>query len=143
MSTLLDYRDIARAQLTIDEGYRKKPYKDSVGKTTIGIGRDLDDVGLSDAEILLMFGNDLMQAEIAAKSVCQQFNGLPDARKAVLLNMAFNMGQVRLSGFKMMLAAIAAGQFDVAADEMANSTWAKQVGPRAIRLEKMMREGVT
>jgi lysozyme len=48
--------------------------------------------------------------------------------------MTFNMGVGRLSGFKNFLAAMAAGDWKTARNEMLDSTWAKQVGARAQRL---------
>lgn len=136
----MNYIDICRKQLPIDEGYRKTPYKDSVGILTIGVGRNLEK-GLSDAEIQFMLENDLIQAILDAQSVVPSFDNLSEGRKAVLVNMAFNLGRTRLSGFVRMLGAIADGKFDEAADEMKSSRWYVQVGDRGKRLEKIMREG--
>lgn len=137
----MNYIDICLKQLPIDEGMPNKPYRDTVGKLTIGVGRNLDDNGLRDDEIALMLRNDIAQAEKDARAVCQTFNALSDARKAVLVNMAFNMGRTRLAGFVNMLQAINEQDFEEAAEQMLDSKWAKQVGNRAIRLAKAMREG--
>jgi len=53
--------NMQRLQNTLEhhEGLRLKPYKDSVGKLTIGIGRNLDDVGISKSEALLLLQNDI------------------------------------------------------------------------------------
>ena len=59
----------------------------------------------------------------------------------MLADMCFNLGINRLLGFKNTLAAIKAGDYEAAADGMLASMWAKQVGKRAHRLIKMMREG--
>ena len=48
-----------REQLVIHEGMRLKPYKDSVGKLTIGVGRNLDDVGITEVEALELLENDI------------------------------------------------------------------------------------
>lgn len=136
----MTYLDIARKQLPIDEDVRKTPYKDSVGILTIGVGRNLEK-GLSDAEIAFMLENDIVQADLDARSVCPSFDSLSEPRKAVLVNMAFNLGRTRLSGFVRMLGAIADGKFSEAADEMKSSRWYVQVGERGKRLEKVMREG--
>lgn len=136
----MSYADICRAQLPDDEGKRLKLYKDSLGIASIGIGRNLEAVGIRPDEMALMFENDLKDAIALAPKLVPQFESLSDNRKAVIVNMTFNMGE-KLLGFKQMLAGIAAGDFNKAADEMLNSTWAKQVGLRASRLSKMMREG--
>lgn len=131
-----------RSELTHDEGRRNRIYKDTVGKTSGGVGRNLDDVGLMDDEIDLMLTNDIARAERFLDANLPWWRELDDVRQRVLMNMAFNMAG-RLLGFHMMLAATKAGDYETAANEMANSLWAKQVGDRADRLEHMMRTGGT
>jgi lysozyme len=137
----MSYLDIVRAQLKVDEGVRVKPYRDTVGKISIGVGRNLDDVGLSSAEVEMLLDNDIASAENTARTLFPTFDSLSDARKAVLVNLAFNMGQARLSGFIKLRKAVEAGNFDAAAREMENSGWYSQVGKRAVRLANQMRIG--
>ena len=137
----MSYRDIARAQLKVDEGVRLKPYRDSLGILSIGVGRNLEDRGLRPVEVDFMLDNDLDEAEVIAKTLFPTFTSLSDARKAVLLNMALNLGQTRLSGFVKLRKAVEAGNFDAAAREMENSGWYQQVGNRAVRLANQMRNG--
>lgn len=137
----MSYLDILKPQLRIDEGVRKKPYRDTVGKLSIGIGRNLDDVGLRDSEIEYLFQNDVAEAEVDARRLVPKFDDLTDARKAVIVNMSFNMGYPVLSQFVNTLRAVNEGRYDDAADGMLASKWARQVGVRAQRLAKMMREG--
>lgn len=136
-----EHRDIVRAQLRIDEGVRTKPYRDSLGKLTIGVGRNLDDNGLRLDEIAIILENDINDAETDAKALFPSFGELSANRRAVLVNMAFNLGRKRLAGFSRMRSAVAAGKFDVAARQMLGSRWARQVGDRARRLAKQMKEG--
>ena len=136
----MSWQDILHAQLGTDEGYRKMPYTDSVGKLTIGVGRNLTDVGLHDDEIALLLTNDMAAAESVARSLLFVFDNLSDFRKAVVCNMAFNLGS-KLGDFHDMLTAIRASQWDKAADAMLDSVWAKQVGARATRLAEQMRAG--
>ena len=137
----MNYIDIVKAQLRVDEGVRRLPYKDTVGKLTIGVGRNLDDRGLRDDEIDLMLVNDIQEAEDTARVLVPNFNNLSDARKAVVVNMAFNLGQTRLAGFSKMLTAINEGRYEDASREMLDSMWASQVGARAPRLSEQMRNG--
>lgn len=137
----MTYRDIAKAQLKVDEGVRVKPYRDSLGILSIGIGRNLEDRGLRPSEVEFMLDNDLDEAEATAKTLFPTFDSLSEARKAVLLNMALNMGLPRLSGFVKFRKAVEAGNFDAAAREMENSGWYSQVGKRAVRLANQMRIG--
>lgn len=123
-----------------DEGRRAKLYKDTVGKWTIGIGRNLDGVGLSEDEIDYLFHNDL-------RKVTDQLATLPfyakldEVRQAVLISMCFNLGFAGLKGFVNTLAMIAAGNYQQASAGMLESKWATQVGQRAVRLAAMMRTG--
>ncbi len=135
----MGYLDILRRQLPIDEGTRTRPYRDSVGKLTIGVGRNLDDVGLSLGEIAYLLENDIAQAEKSARVLVPKFDTLTEERKAVLVNMAFNLGHYRLSMFVKFLAAVREARWADAADQMLDSTWATQVGDRAIRLANEMR----
>ncbi len=136
----MDYISICEQQLPVDEGVRPMPYHDSLGLLSIGIGRNLAK-GLSQDEIALLFKNDLDAAARDAASLVPSFHILSEVRKAVICNMVFNMGKARVSAFVQMLGAIADEDFNKAADQMLASKWATQVGSRAIRLAKMMRDG--
>ena len=129
------------AQLSIDEGRKPKIYTDTVGKVTGGVGRNLTDNGFSQDEIDLMLSNDIVKATSTARSLVPGFDQLDDVRQEVLANMAFNMGYARLSGFKMMLAAVSSSNWDEAASQMLSSKWATQVGARAQRLAYAMKNG--
>lgn len=137
----MSYRDIVRAQLRLDEGERFKLYKDSVGKWSIGVGRNLDDVGLRPDEVALMLDNDITVAEHTARVLFPSFETLSENRKAVLVNMAFNLGQERLSHFTHFRDAVEAGNWREASEEMLESKWAGQVGVRAKRLAEQMLAG--
>ena len=137
----MTYREIAREQLKVDEGVRSKVYRDSLGIETIGCGRNLRDKGLSQREIDFLLDNDLDDAEADCKALFPSFDTLSDARKAVLLNMAFNLGRDRLRKFAFFCGAVMAKDWKRAADEMLDSKWAKQVGKRADRLAEQMRTG--
>ena len=133
--------DKLKAQLIIDEGKRSRIYIDTVGKVTGGVGRNLTDRPFSDDEIELMLENDIAMAAKELDRVFPWWKTLNDARQNVLANMCFNLGAARLLGFKNFLAYAQAGRYDAAAGEMLNSVWSKQVGDRAQRLAKVMREG--
>lgn len=129
-----------KAQLTIDEGRRKRIYVDTVGKITGGVGRNLTDRGFSDDEIDLMLSNDIKLVEQLLDRNLPWWRQMNDARQNVLANMCF-MGIGSLLGFVNTLAAMKEGRFGDAADGMLDSKWAKQVGARAKRLAEVMRTG--
>lgn len=133
--------DTMRAELIRDEGVKLKPYRDTVGKLTIGVGRNLDDVGISEAEAAHLLDGDIERTARALDKALPWWRNLDDVRQRVVLNMAFNMGINSLRRFKNTLAAIQAGKYEDAATGMLSSKWAQQVGQRAQRLASMMRKG--
>lgn len=137
----MTFSDILIEQLKKYEGFRSTIYKDTVGKWTIGYGRNLSDFGITMEEAEELLQNDMEIAIIAAKELFDSFDILNDARKAVLANMAFNLGKSRLSGFKKLIKAISDGDYQEAAKQMLDSTWANQVGQRATDLAHMMETG--
>ncbi len=134
--------DRIKEQLVRHEGLRLKPYRCSAGKLTIGIGRNLDDCGITQSEAYVMLINDIINCEKQLQSkIPDIYNGLDEVRKSVMLNMCFNMGINGLLGFKNTLAFVKAGDWERAANNMLVSKWAKQVGRRAIELSELMRKG--
>ena len=125
------------------EGKRNKPYTDTVGKLSIGIGRNLDDKGLSDDEIFHLLNNDIADAIQDVRHCFSCYDQLSEARKMVLVSMAFNLGRTRLAKFVRFIGAVHLGRWEEAAEEMLDSTWAKQVGDRAVTLATMMRDDTT
>ncbi len=137
----LESRVILRQSVMASEGLRLKPYLDTAGKWTVGYGRNLTDVGISKLEAEVLLDHDLAQAEVDCRRSFQWFATLNDVRQRVLVDMCFNLGLPRLQEFRRMLAAVAAHDYDGAANEMLASRWAEQVKGRAQRLARMMREG--
>lgn len=128
-------------QLRLHEGERLKPYRDTVGKLTIGVGRNLEDRGITLEESAMLLANDIAAEERELLRALPWVAKLDEVRQRVLLDMAFNMGLAGLLGFKRTLATIQAGDYQAAATMMLDSKWAKQVGQRAERLSRMMATG--
>lgn len=131
-----------RELLIRHEGKRLKPYVCTAGKLSIGVGRNLDDVGISDLEANLLLTHDIERVLHEAVNRLPWFKGLNLARQDVVLSMVFNLGMTRFLGFKKAIEAMRLGNFDRAASEMLDSKWAVQVGERAIELARMMRSGL-
>lgn len=123
------------------EGLRLKPYKCPSGRTTIGIGRNLDDRGITEAEAHYLLKNDIEGFGKDLDFWYSNWRTLTPNRQAVLLDMCFNMGVHGLMGFKKTLDLISDERYEEAAKEMLNSKWAHQVGSRAVELSEMMKEG--
>ncbi|WP_062731888.1 glycoside hydrolase family protein [Sphingobium abikonense] len=149
------------AELVRDEGERLKVYRCTAGKRTIGVGRNLDDVGISaqetrDLGITLasciatgitrsqsraLLDNDIARCEADLDRRLRWWRTLDAVRQRILLNMCFNLGIGSLLGFVNTLAMVKAGRYADAAVNMLKSRWAGQVGKRADRLSTMMRTG--
>jgi lysozyme len=126
--------DKLRNQLIVDEGLRLKAYRDSVGKLTIGVGRNLDDKGISEAEAAVLLENDIAEHVALLDARLPWWRKLDEVRQNALANMAFNLGIEGLLGFTNSLALLERGEYEKAAANLAMSKWAKQVGPRADRI---------
>lgn len=131
--------DQLTADLRRDEGERLKPYRDIVGKLTIGVGRNLDDVGISETECLMLLKNDITRVGIELDEHIPWWRQLDDNRQGALANMCFNLGINGLLGFKLFLALLQTHDYPAAALEMLHSKWAEQVGERATRLATVIK----
>lgn len=127
--------------LRLHEGLRLKPYLDTVGKLTIGHGRNLTDRGITEDEAALLLANDLAEAWQGLVARASWVRDLDPVRQAVLIDMAVNLGLDGLLKFRRTLASVQSGRYVDAARQMLESQWAGQVGSRATRLAQMMRFG--
>ena len=133
-------RNALIADLRRDEGVRSFPYTDTTGNITIGVGRNLSADGICAAELDAMLDRDIDMAQSYLDTTHAWWSKLDDVRQCAMMNMAFNLRN-RLSEFVNFLAAMQAGEWAEAVVQMRNSTWAKQVGARATRLEGMILTG--
>jgi len=154
-------RDELVKMIAIHEGIVLNVYQDHLGINTVGIGRNLDDRGITDGELLFMnktiddiYDNGLTQEEayylcmndiaivekelLASKPIVNRLNAV---RQMILIDMAFNMGVPRLMQFKNMWLAIEKVNYLLACEEMIDSRWAGQVGSRAMKLSVAMKNG--
>jgi lysozyme len=127
-------------QLIRHEGLELKCYEDPVGKMTIGVGRNLDDMGITHHEAMYLLQNDIDRSKFELMTNIPFWNKLSDIRKEVLINMCFNLGITRLKTFKKMFLALEMGDYDRASSEALDSRWARQVKGRAMELAKQMKE---
>lgn len=133
--------DTLKSDLIRDEGLHLKPYLCTANKLTIGVGRNLDDVGISEEEAQILLDHDIAACVADLDRSLPWWHDLSEARQRALLNMRFNLGLSRLLGFKQMLAALERGDYETAAAQALDSQWAKQVGDRAQRIAALIRQG--
>jgi lysozyme len=142
MVDLIEVKRILRPRLELHEGVRLKPYRDSRGFLTIGIGRNLDIKGISREEADILLGNDIVESiDLVRHNIPWSVN-LDPQRFSVLVEMAFQMGVGGLLLFRKFLKALEEGDYERAAQEMLDSKWAREDSPkRALKLFDIIRSG--
>lgn len=125
------------AQLKKHEGCRLKPYTDTTGNLTVGYGHNLNQV-ISQAQADKLLKGDMAVAIDELSQRVPFWHGLPLNARLVLVDMQFNMGWPAFSKFKRFWLALEQREFRLAAKEMRDSLWFKQVGTRGVTLAKMM-----
>ena len=138
-------REAVFEQLKIDEGVVYEVYHDHLGLPTFGVGHLVLE---SDPEHGKPLGTPVDEDRVkdcfekdldTAVSECEilfedHWEDFPGEVKEILVNMMFNMGRTRLSGFKNFGAALRDGDWKKAAVEGRDSKWYRQVTNRAERL---------
>ena len=138
-----------KEDLVRHEGYVTEIYLCSENYPTFGIGHMVTETDMeytwpvgtpvTDERILQVFHDDCKVAVTDVELLVDNLSDHPDFVSRVLVNMAFNIGRPRLSKFKNMLAAIEAKDYNLAAEEMIDSKWYRQVGRRSEELVEIMR----
>ena len=138
-----------RLEIEADEGVKYEIYLDHLGLPTCGIGHLVvegdeeygQEVGtpVSEERVSELFEQDVQVTLDECERLYSGFSELPEEVQHILANMMFNMGRPRLSGFKKFNAAVEAGEWQEASEEMIDSRWYRQVTNRAERLVKRMR----
>ena len=127
-------------QLVRHEGIRLKPYIDTVGKATIGVGRNLTDVGISSQEAMLLLEHDI-EAVVADLLTFAWFPRMDHVRQLAIGDLRFNLGPTRFRTFKKMLAALERDDYATAAGHLRQSRWYTQVKSRGPRIVQMLATG--
>jgi lysozyme len=126
-----------------DEGMRHKPYSDVKGNITIGIGRNLTQVGLRDSEIQVLYNNDIADVLSNLNTTLPWWQLLDDVRQRALVNITFNLGITNLLTFKKMLTHLRAHRYDEAAAELLSSKAAREAPKRYARIAYIITNGRT
>ena len=129
------------AQLKLHEGLRLKPYTCTSGKLSIGVGRNLDDIGISEQEAEMLLLNDIEEAKSQLATYFPWTQDLDEVRLAALINFTFNVGIGTVCKFVNAMALLKDESYDMASEEFLQSRWANQVGQRAIDVTEQIRTG--
>jgi lysozyme len=123
------------------EGMELKPYRCPSGQLTIGCGRNIQDLGISEGEAMLLLQNDITRCRNEAMRVFPWYLNLDPVRRDAFIALLFQLGLPRFMGFAKMLAALKRGDFEEAARQALDSKWARQVPERAKEMAEMIRVG--
>jgi len=128
-------------QLKIHEGFRSNVYTCSGGKKTVGYGRNLQDIGISEEEAEMLLKNDIYEATNQLLNAFPWMATFSDVRISAMINFTFNVGIGTVKTFTKSIDALKKEDFNLAADMMLDSRWANQVGDRAIQITEQIRTG--
>lgn len=124
--------------IAFEEGYRAKPYKDSLGYPTFGYGiklaskaANIDHFECSIPESVARLWLQTHALEVEANlSKYGWFIGQKSDVQDILVSMAYQLGMSGLLKFKNMIAAISVGDMEAASVEALDSKWAKSDSPK-------------
>lgn len=126
-------------QLVKHEGMKTELYKCTANKLTIGVGRNLEDRGITEKEAMYLLNNDINEVHNKLQFEYKFYDELDDTRQEILINMAFQLGIKGLSKFKQTIEHIRNKDYVKASEEMLNSKWAFQTPNRAKELSNLMK----
>jgi lysozyme len=136
----IDYQRLLD-QLIRVEGLTLHPSRDGEGNLVIGVGRNLDRVGVTRGEAVMLLESDVRRATRGLQDNLPSFRTLDVVRQRVLIHMAVSIGVLGVLALNQFRAAVESAAWDRAADEMLVSYWSKRASHRAALLAEMMRTG--
>ena len=86
---------------------------------------------MTDDQIDTLLDQTVNQAIQGARQVVPSFDALPDDKQIVVVDMVFNLGVHGFSQFVHAIQAVNSQDWAIAAQQMQQSAWFRQVGARA------------
>ena len=153
------YEDV-KQMIMANEGYKNKPYKDSRGLWTVGVGHLIGngkkmpivdpkhpELGMitenrvfSAKEIRTIFDKDFDEHLLAAEQ-SPGWSLSNDAGKAGLIDLTYNVGPYWYKKLKDAAELLKDGKFSDAAEKLEKTGWYKQVKGRAVATVSLIRSG--
>lgn len=133
-------REALRKDLIRDEGVRLKAYKCPAGRWTVGVGRNVQDLGITTAEAMTLLDNDIERINRELDANLMWWRGRPEWVQRGMANAVFQLGLSKFLTFKRMLAALHAGDYETAKREAKDSAWYTQTPTRVERITRLFSE---
>jgi len=132
--------DKLKDQLILHEGLELKTYQCSAGFITLGVGRNVEELGITEDEARYLLDNDILRVTKELDNAMPGWRDMSEVRQRIVVDMVFNLGMSRFLNFKNAINAMQEEDWEEAAAQMLDSRWADQVGQRATRLATAMVE---
>ena len=146
--------DIQSVKFTAQhEGFVNHVYRDSEGYRTIGYGFNIDSGRFSQDQVNRWITQGITKEEAEAvlseelgktKEKLLQYdwyNKLDPIRQGAILDMSYNMGIGWVDKFPKAMSALKSGDYETAANEILDSTYARQTKGRAQEIAELIRYG--
>lgn len=128
-------RDSFVDRVLLHEGFRERPYKDTVGVWTIGHGLTY----ITEEESEWIVRKRLATIEKLLSVAIQDFLRLPIEAREVLIEMGYQMGAQGVLNFRRTIKYMQDSDWKEAAEAMMESKWASQTPNRAKTLSEVIR----
>ncbi len=140
MSELRNIIDQMISQQILHQRFYLKPYRCPNGRLFIGFGRNLNDKGITKAEAIILLENDIKECIDDLKTIFLDFDHLPESVQMVLLDMRLNLGKEQFLHLEKIIAAVKDHDFEKAANEIQNVSWASHTQDHPQILTHMIRQ---
>lgn len=133
----MTWQDDLRTDLEHDEGRRTKMYKCPAGRWTVGVGHNIEALGLPDAIIDALLDHDISMVTAQLDKAIPWWRTRTDGTQRAMVNMGFQMGVPTLLDFSKTLACLQAGDYEGAKKHARSSAWFDQTPQRAQRVTEL------
>ena len=123
-------------RIAVNEGFRSKPYQCTSGVWTFGHGFTY----INEDESLYVLGKRIPARHLKLLADLDWYKDMPPEVQGVIAEMCFQMGFSGFCKFRKAIAHMKNKEFQLGAEEMLDSLWAKQTPSRAYRLADIVRE---
>ena len=123
--------DKVKEMLVRHEGVMCTLYQCSEGRWTIGVGRNLQDRGVTEEEAMYLLDNDIKRVMSQLDEYWTVWRSFPEKAQLCCVDMSFQMGIKGFMGFRRTRALMEMGMWLEASEELLDSKYAIQTPNRA------------